>query len=124
MVCEAFQSGKRPPNDLEIAEALGCSSVVLRPTLAALERAGIIAHGSSRETPVMLLRSPESISLREVQKAVLGSRAAVQFPAVLSKLFAKITDTESDLSLAELVRTVPQDDPDEEDLAPVIKLDS
>lgn len=104
MVASAFLNGRRLPNDLEIAEALGCSSVVLRPTLAALEKAGIIAHGDSREMPVILLRTPESISLSEIQRAVLGTRAAVQYPEVLCRLFGELKEKGSTLSLAGLVK--------------------
>ncbi|RIL04973.1 MAG: hypothetical protein DCC75_12135 [Proteobacteria bacterium] len=92
MIFEAFSAGKRAPNDLELAEALGCSTVVLKPTLDALERARILSRGDSREMPLALLRSPETISLGDIKKALFGERAPAHFAAQMAKLYERLID--------------------------------
>lgn len=94
MVSRAFVRGEPLPNDLEIAESLGCSSVVLKPILSSLQRAGLIARGSSREMPITLLRSPESIAIGEVAEALFAGRREVQYPAELSRTFGAFAQRE------------------------------
>lgn len=69
-IAKAFAAGVRMPNDIELAEQLGCSSVVLKPTLDALERAGIVARGDSRDMPLTLMRSPERIIVQDLMLAL------------------------------------------------------
>lgn len=88
----AFREGRRLPSDLELAEALGCSTVVLKPTLDALERASIICRGESREMPLTLMRTPEKISMGDVHEALFGTksggRVGVHFPQEIERVFA------------------------------------
>ncbi len=79
MVGRAFERGERLPNDLELAERLGCSSLVLRPALESLRSAGIISRGDSRDMPLTLARTPDLIKMEEVRAAVAPFRDSVAF---------------------------------------------
>lgn len=87
IISRAFLRGAKLPNDIELAETLGCSTVVLKPALDALERAGIICRGDSRDMPVTLLKSPDRLSIADVREALFGGRSSVHYPAEMSKLF-------------------------------------
>ncbi len=69
-VTRAFRRGEKLPNDWELAEALGCSSTVLKPALSALERAGLIVRGDTRDMSLALRRAPELITVGDVVKAL------------------------------------------------------
>jgi len=90
-VSRAFNQGQKLPNDLELAEQLGCSCVILKPALDDLERVGILARGDSRAMPITLTRSPDKITLSEVRAAVLRDRESVYFPAAMERMFAAFT---------------------------------
>lgn len=104
-VNSAFHDGRKLPNDLELAEQLGCSCVILKPALDAMERAGIIARGDSRLMPITLTRTPEKITLSEVRAAVLQDSCALHFPEAMERMFAafKATSSGTEVTLAELV---------------------
>jgi len=106
MITEAFIAGKRLPNDLEVAETLGCSTVVLKPALDALERAGILARGGSRDTPLILLRSPETVQLEEVREALFSSRKALHYTREMGRMFRSFDGEGSEkvVTLLDLVR--------------------
>jgi DNA-binding IscR family transcriptional regulator len=87
VVGKAFSRGQKIPNELEIAEALGCSSLVLKSSLDSLERAGIIMRGDSRDMPLLLMKSPESISMAEVREAVFKKREAMFLVREISRMY-------------------------------------
>jgi membrane protein len=104
LVAKAFQAGSRMLNDNEIAEYLGCSSVVLKPALDALENAGIISRGDSREMPVTLLRTPEKISVAEVRQALFGARSSTLFAKEMERLFAGLGERDMRCTVGDLLR--------------------
>ncbi len=90
MAARAFIKGDRLPNELEIAEHLGCSSVILKPAVSALEKAGIISRGAGRDMPLVLLRDPRRISLDELREALFGGRPVFHFSSELSRMYQVI----------------------------------
>jgi YihY family inner membrane protein len=92
LITRAFRAGQKIPNELEVAEALGCSSVVLKTSLDALEQAGIIMRGDGRDMPLLLMRAPESISVAEVRDAVFKKREAMFLGAELSAMYECFCD--------------------------------
>jgi len=101
MIARAFGSGKTLPNELDIAETLGCSSPILKPALFALEKAGIITRGETRAMPLTLLKSPERVTLKEIRDALFTPHAVMHFPHEVSKLFGYFKD-ESQLAVVTL----------------------
>lgn len=87
IVGRSFSTGKPLPNDLELAEFLGCSTVVLKPALDALEKAGLVCHGDSRDMPVTLLKHPDKITLEEIRNALYGKRNPLSHAAEMGKVF-------------------------------------
>lgn len=87
MICRAFIEGRKMPDYLEIAERLGCSSVVLRPALDALARAEIISPANSREKLFTLMRSPDKITMREINEVLFKGRSSMSFPREMAALF-------------------------------------
>jgi DNA-binding IscR family transcriptional regulator len=105
MIADAFLGGRKLPNDIEIAERLGCSTVVLKPALDALERAGILARGDSRDTPLILVKSPESITLEAVRHALFSARQALHFPGEMARMFSSFDQPgDKAVTLADLVK--------------------
>lgn len=104
LIGRAFESGNRLPNDLELSEALGCSTTVLKPTLVALERAGILARGDSSEMPLTLLKSPHRISVGEVRLALFPDGRAIQCAGELSHLFRDCHAGGGAISLEQMMR--------------------
>jgi membrane protein len=87
IVAKAFSKGQKIPNELEIAEALGCSSLVLKSSLDALEQSGIIMRGDSRDMPLLLMKAPESITVAEIREAVFKKREAMFLGNEISRLY-------------------------------------
>ena len=87
LVARAFTSGRRIPNELEIAEHLGCSSIVLKSSLDALEQAGIIMRGDGRDMPLLLMKSPTAISVEDVREALFKKRESIFFGGEISKMY-------------------------------------
>ena len=87
MIGRAFRDGGKSPSELDVAEAIGCSSVILKPAINALEKAEIIARGDSRERPLTLLKSPETVTLAEIHMALFRGRSELRFPAELEATF-------------------------------------
>lgn len=108
----AFRDGKPLPNDLELAESLDCSSVVLRQALNGLERNGIIQRANSREMPLVLLKSPATITIEDIQSAVhpravglkiLTPKSELLYSRELSVLFKNIADCSQGSSVKPLL---------------------
>jgi membrane protein len=106
MIGRSFKKGGKVPNDIEICEALGCSSVVLKPALDALEKARLIGRTDSRDSQVTLLRDPSQIGLNEIREALFGSVRQVNFPSELERLFASLKDETSakTLNLEQIIK--------------------
>ncbi len=105
VVTRAFSAGKRLPNDLELAEALGCSTVVLKPVVDQLSRKGIVGRAESRDGQLTLLRSPESVTLAAIRDAVFGARQALHYPSELALIFKAVSERASldEVSLQDIV---------------------
>ena len=96
MIARGFMGAGRLPNDLELAETLGCSSVVLKPTIDKLEKAGILVRGDSRDRPLTLMKSPDKITLLDVQRVLAGNGDRNVYHArELEKLFGSMISEES-----------------------------
>lgn len=87
MVVRAFQNGRKIPSELDIAEALGCSSVVLKPSLDALVQAGVIRRGDGKDMPLLLMRTPEKITMSEVREALFKARSCMFFGEEMTRVF-------------------------------------
>lgn len=106
LVVRAFIAGEKIPNEIELAEQLGCSSVVLKPGLDALERAGLVMRGDGRDMPLLLMRSPDSITIAEIQQAVFKRRSSMILGVEMSRLYecySSVKDPEK-VSIADLCR--------------------
>jgi membrane protein len=106
MVVQAFKRGEKIPNELEIAEHIGCSSVVLKPTLDALTQAKIIMRGDSRDMPLLLMRSPETITVAEIREAVFKKRACMFLGSEMRRLYEcfSVNGDPKNVSLADLAK--------------------
>jgi len=106
LIVRAFKSGQKPPNEIEVAAALGCSSVVLKPSLDALEQSGLVMRGEGRDMPLLLMRSPDMISVAAVQEAVFKKRQSMILGVEMRRMYDCFTNEKSPaaVSLAELVR--------------------
>ena len=87
LVAQAFRNGQKPPNELEIAESLGCSSVVLKTSLDSLEQSGLIMRGDSRDMPILLMRAPEAISVSDIKDAIFKKRESMFLGNEVSRLY-------------------------------------
>jgi membrane protein len=87
LVAKAFARGQKIPNELELAETLGCSSLVLKSSLDSLERAGIIMRGDSRDMPLLLMKAPEAITVAEIREAVFKKREAMFLGREISRMY-------------------------------------
>jgi membrane protein len=110
LIESAFSQGRDLPSDIELAEKLGCSTVVLKPTIDSLEKAGIVTRGDSREMPITLLKSAERISIAEVRDALFGARVALHYPEAMARLFSSLAGGQGleKISLAQLVEDAPR----------------
>jgi membrane protein len=106
MVVHAFRRGEKIPNELEIAEHIGCSSVVLKPTLDALTQAGIIMRGGGRDMPLLLMRSPEMITVAEIREAVFKKRTSMFLGTEVRRLYEcfSVNGDPKKVSLADLAK--------------------
>ncbi len=106
ITARAYSQGGRAPNELELAESLGCSSVVLKSSLDGLEQAGIIIiRGDSRDMPILLMRAPETISVADVQEAVFKKRESMFLGRAMLCMYQCFIGTKSPekMSLKDLV---------------------
>jgi membrane protein len=87
LIARAFQRGENIPNELEIAERVGCSSVVLKSSLDALEQSGIIMRGEGRGMPLLLMKAPDSVTIAEVQEAIFKKRSGMFLGAELRRMY-------------------------------------
>jgi len=104
LMARAFRAGTKLPNELEVAEQLGCSSVVLKPALDALEKEDIIMRGDGRDMPLVLMRSPETITMANVRDAIFKKRQCLVFGAEMMKVFGCFSKGQdpSKMSLADV----------------------
>jgi membrane protein len=87
-LARAFEAGQKLPNELELAERLGCSSVVFKPSLDALEHAGIIMRGDGKDMPLLLMRTPRTITLADLERAIFNGRHTMLLGDEMAKLFS------------------------------------
>ncbi len=101
VIAQAFKKGERAPDELELAQRLEASTIVLRPILAEFERKGLLIHGDSRSAPLALLRSPDLITIDDIVSAAGGT--ADCHPAELAAAWSVIaTGDPSKITLAAL----------------------
>lgn len=87
MIAQAFIQGKRLPDDLELCETLGCSTVVLNPALDALRRAGIICRAEGRDMRISLMKAPAQITIDEVFDALFKNGGTIHHAAEMKQVF-------------------------------------
>jgi len=87
LIVRAFQRGETIPNELELAEKLGCSSVVLKASLDALEQSGMIMRGEGRDMPLLLMRAPETITMADIREAVFKKRTGMFLGQELERMY-------------------------------------
>ncbi len=68
LIGRAFKQGYKSPNEIELGERLGASSVVLNPVIELLKSAGIIARSDAREMPLLLAKSPDKILVSDISR--------------------------------------------------------
>ena len=105
LIGKSFKNGEALPTDLEIAEKLGCSSVVLKPAIDLLERSKIIVRGDNHEMPLTLLKAPEKIVLKDVKQALYRNNKNINFPSEMTKVFENfnLNKESQDLTLADII---------------------
>ena len=106
LMVRAFEQSKQMPNELEISEQLGCSSVVLKPTIDALEQAGILMRGGGGDEPLLLMRSPAVITVSQVHEAIFKKRNTMHLGDEMTRMFncfCKDKDPSS-ITLEQIVR--------------------
>lgn len=87
-LAKAYDEGESPPTLTMLAEELGCSTIVLRPAISGLKKAGCL--GQTDQGALSLLRAPEKILLADVRDAVLaGTEMTLYYPESVSKVFSK-----------------------------------
>jgi membrane protein len=98
LVVRAFNAGKKIPNEIELAESLD-----------ALEQAGIVMRGDGRDMPLLLMRSPESINISEIQGAVFKKRNSMILGKEIGRLYECYSAVKDPLkvSIADLCREDP-----------------
>lgn len=85
---KSYDQGEAPPTLTMLAEELGCSTIVLRPAISGLKKAGCVAL--TDQGALSLLKSPEKIMLSEVRDAVLaGTDMTLHFSDSLSRVFSR-----------------------------------
>lgn len=106
LIVRAFQRGEKVPNELEIAEQIGCSSVVLKSSLDALEQCGMIMRGEGRDMPLLLMKAPETITVAEVRDAIFKKRSGMFLGSEIGRMYAGFSGAQEpkDLTLVDLIR--------------------
>lgn len=105
LITRAFKRSEKIPNELEIAEKLGCSSVVLKSSIDALEQAGLIMRGEGRDMPLLLMRTPESITVADIKDAIFKKRSAMLLGAEMERMYRSFgtAGEPKKITLAEIV---------------------
>lgn len=104
MIGRAFKRGKAMPDELALAEKLGCSTAVLKPALRALEKHGIIARGDSRAMPFTLLKAPEVIEVRQLASLLYSSPDyRLKYTKELSAVFKSHSQEQGEIFLADIL---------------------
>jgi membrane protein len=106
LIVRAFQRGEKVPNELEIAEQIGCSSVVLKTSLDALEQCGMIMRGEGRDMPLLLMKSPDTITVADVREAIFKKRSGMFLGPELERMYAGFSGSQDAkaLTLVDLIR--------------------
>ncbi len=101
----AFKRGEKIPNEIDIAEKLGCSSVVLKSSVDALEQSGIIMRGEGRDMPLLLMRTPESITVADIKDAIFKKRSAMLLGAEMERMYRSfgVAGEPKKITLSEIV---------------------
>jgi membrane protein len=109
LIDHSYRLAEDMPSDIELAERLGCSTIVLKPVIDALDRAGILTRGDSREMPVVPLKDMNRVSVSEVHQALLGGGGAILFPRAMARLFSSLSEGKnpSEIMVASLVAGEP-----------------
>lgn len=107
LIARSFKRGEKIPNELEIAEYLGCSSVVLKSSLDALEQAGVIMRGDGRDMPLLLMKSPDNVSVAEIRDAVFKKRSAMFLGSELGRMYECFSGSRDPkkVSIADLINS-------------------
>ncbi len=92
LIVRAFQRGEEVPNELELAEKLGCSSVVLKASLDALEQSGMLMRGDGRDMPLLLMRAPETITMADIKDAVFKKRTGMLLGEELERMYQSFSN--------------------------------
>lgn len=110
LIARAFREGRALPNDLELCERLGCSTMVLKPILDTLKAIGIIERGEGRAMPLTLLRSPDRIMIQDLKGALISSVGPMHCTRELGRLFESMNfeDGRTSLSLEDLMTGINQ----------------
>lgn len=105
LIGQAFKNGNKVPSDLEIAERLGCSSVVLKPAIDLLENSGILVRGDSREMPLTLLKAPDKILIRDIKEVLYRNDSNILYPSEMMKVFECFNAAKANqkLTLADII---------------------
>ena len=93
LIVRAFQRGEEIPNELELAEKLGCSSVVLKASLDALEQSGMVMRGEGRDMPLLLMRAPDTITMADIKEAVFKKRSGLLLGEELERMYQSFSDS-------------------------------
>lgn len=109
IIARAFAKAGPLPSELDLCEYLGCSSIVLRPTVEALRRAGMITRADSRDMTLTLQRAPETIRVSEVWQALYPNTEAPLYTAEVMKSFGAFLLSGRDMSLAMMVESVTEE---------------
>lgn len=106
LIARAFQRGEKIPNELEIAEQIGCSSVVLKSSLDSLEQSGVIMRGESRDMPLLLMKAPETITMAEIRDAVFKKRTGMLLGSELRRMYESFSGSREpkETTLVDLIR--------------------
>lgn len=91
LIARAYREGTKAPNEIELCESLGCSSIVLKPVIGALKSRGLLVQGDSRDAPLILQRASETINLDEILRALFPGGEDTRLPLELSRTFAALS---------------------------------
>lgn len=100
---KAFVEGKGMPTERQICEELGLSSVISKPLIDSLIKKEVIIRGERyMESPITLLRSPETIDVTQVLKDYCSNKESLIFRESLVYV-TKGNGSERKISLLDLV---------------------
>jgi membrane protein len=92
MISRAFERGDKMPNELEIAEMLGCSATVLKSAVSGLQTAQIIGHSDGRERNLILKKAPSAIKIKELCGFLFADGAQPIYGEEVGELFLSLNN--------------------------------